>query len=347
LKVHYQLFLVGNEIEVSLVGFHELVITATAPSGSESVSRLLFVVLDPTRGETEWGLSPWIPPQITFSPPESLYNGVLYTITPAISIRGRPLPIVCFFRGGAAGDPLVKENALFSVTSRFFSANGLPDDSSSLDSKISSSTQVSALKRGVMAVKVAPMDHSHAECIRSMKHEQTSGWYEINIEPSPGGLFHGEGGLKFGDNMKSAVKIHRDCFDAELCAGVSAKLAGGSEDCLHSCFGSGGDLLKPTSRGWVKLPSLLKGPRQKRNDMCDSYKVDAEHYDGENSAQFGLDDDATHGINNDAQNMGRSSSGCLVLPAGSRLIAPLGLRLEAGACIVVGVCWRVYFRLPL
>lgn len=82
-------------VTVSQAGFHELRVTRQGPDVGPATERFLrFVVMDPERGEAEWGLFPWTPRPLVDSSSGELAAAHLEVIAPRQYPVGLEMPVI-------------------------------------------------------------------------------------------------------------------------------------------------------------------------------------------------------------------------------------------------------------
>lgn len=82
-------------LDLSGAGFYEISIYTKAPSGN-NLNVIRIVVLDPERGQSEWGLAPWTPKGVEFG---VLTNQVVKTIYPPVLPETSSYPVIVILDG--------------------------------------------------------------------------------------------------------------------------------------------------------------------------------------------------------------------------------------------------------
>lgn len=93
----------GNVWHSASIGFHTVSVQRTDPAAqSVDTRRIQFVVRDPARGDTEWGLSTWTPRRPVASAPSAFGSARLDIIAPRQFPSGFRVPVIAWARSSDA-----------------------------------------------------------------------------------------------------------------------------------------------------------------------------------------------------------------------------------------------------
>jgi hypothetical protein len=109
---------IATWVEVTVPGFYELAVSCQKISdGSLTQQTFRFALIDPVRGDAEWGLAPWTPRPLVNSSASELSRARLETILPARFPAGMDYPIIALTENDQG--QAVRLNGIVEGQSRF------------------------------------------------------------------------------------------------------------------------------------------------------------------------------------------------------------------------------------